>query len=225
MMLTDEDLSWADPNSAEVWAPLHAWRALGQLRAAEAIPALLDQLYRVDAYNDDWIGEELPDVFALIGAPAIPGLTNYLADAEQTLFARIAAAHSLANIGERCPDTRELCIASLEGELTRHSRNDPTLNGFLVSYLVDLEAVEALATIREAYQQGSVELVIMGDCEDAEIELGVRKARATPRPQFGWFADQESPVIPNVAQRDKPKIGRNDPCPCGSGKKYKKCCL
>jgi uncharacterized protein YecA (UPF0149 family) len=22
----------------------------------------------------------------------------------------------------------------------------------------------------------------------------------------------------------KPKIGRNDPCPCGSSKKYKKCC-
>jgi hypothetical protein len=26
-------------------------------------------------------------------------------------------------------------------------------------------------------------------------------------------------------RRDKPKIGRNAPCPCGSGKKYKKCCL
>ena len=24
---------------------------------------------------------------------------------------------------------------------------------------------------------------------------------------------------------DKPKTGRNMPCPCGSGKKYKKCCL
>jgi uncharacterized protein YchJ len=24
---------------------------------------------------------------------------------------------------------------------------------------------------------------------------------------------------------EKPKAGRNDPCPCGSGKKYKKCCL
>lgn len=24
---------------------------------------------------------------------------------------------------------------------------------------------------------------------------------------------------------DQPKVGRNDPCPCGSGKKYKKCCL
>lgn len=26
-------------------------------------------------------------------------------------------------------------------------------------------------------------------------------------------------------ERDGPKIGRNDPCPCGSGKKFKKCCL
>lgn len=25
--------------------------------------------------------------------------------------------------------------------------------------------------------------------------------------------------------RSTPKIGRNAPCPCGSGKKYKKCCL
>jgi preprotein translocase subunit SecA len=24
-------------------------------------------------------------------------------------------------------------------------------------------------------------------------------------------------------KRERPKVGRNDPCPCGSGKKYKKC--
>jgi uncharacterized protein len=24
--------------------------------------------------------------------------------------------------------------------------------------------------------------------------------------------------------RPEPKVGRNEPCPCGSGKKYKKCC-
>jgi len=24
---------------------------------------------------------------------------------------------------------------------------------------------------------------------------------------------------------ESPKVGRNDPCPCGSGKKYKKCCM
>jgi preprotein translocase subunit SecA len=25
-------------------------------------------------------------------------------------------------------------------------------------------------------------------------------------------------------RRADPKVGRNDPCPCGSGQKYKKCC-
>ncbi|TCP14531.1 uncharacterized protein EV683_10479 [Crenobacter luteus] len=29
---------------------------------------------------------------------------------------------------------------------------------------------------------------------------------------------------PTTARRDAPKVGRNDPCPCGSGKKYKQCC-
>ena len=27
-----------------------------------------------------------------------------------------------------------------------------------------------------------------------------------------------------TVRRDAPKVGRNDPCPCGSGRKYKKCC-
>jgi len=31
--------------------------------------------------------------------------------------------------------------------------------------------------------------------------------------------------IPLPYVRETPKVGRNDPCPCGSGKKYKKCCL
>jgi len=29
---------------------------------------------------------------------------------------------------------------------------------------------------------------------------------------------------PLTVAREGPKIGRNEPCPCGSGKKYKKCC-
>ncbi len=33
-----------------------------------------------------------------------------------------------------------------------------------------------------------------------------------------------APQRPQTIRRDVPKVGRNDPCPCGSGKKYKKCC-
>jgi uncharacterized protein YecA (UPF0149 family) len=32
-----------------------------------------------------------------------------------------------------------------------------------------------------------------------------------------------APVV--TYQRGAPKVGRNDPCTCGSGKKYKKCCI
>ena len=43
------------------------------------------------------------------------------------------------------------------------------------------------------------------------------RGRAAQRPGDGEAAKAE-PV-----RRDRPKVGRNDPCPCGSGKKYKKC--
>jgi preprotein translocase subunit SecA len=33
----------------------------------------------------------------------------------------------------------------------------------------------------------------------------------------------EAPVAPQTVVREGPKVGRNDPCPCGSGKKFKKC--
>jgi preprotein translocase subunit SecA len=32
------------------------------------------------------------------------------------------------------------------------------------------------------------------------------------------------PAPKKTVKREAEKIGRNDPCPCGSGKKYKKCC-
>ncbi|MDP7637038.1 MAG: SEC-C metal-binding domain-containing protein, partial [Phycisphaerae bacterium] len=36
--------------------------------------------------------------------------------------------------------------------------------------------------------------------------------------------DPGAPQKVETIKRDVPKVGRNDPCPCGSGKKYKKCC-
>jgi SEC-C motif-containing protein len=39
-----------------------------------------------------------------------------------------------------------------------------------------------------------------------------------------WYYLDGEIVPPKPYVRETPKIGRNDPCPCGSGKKYKKCC-
>jgi SEC-C motif domain protein len=39
-----------------------------------------------------------------------------------------------------------------------------------------------------------------------------------------WFFWDGGPPKPKQFIRQAPKTGRNDPCPCGSGKKFKKCC-
>ncbi|EQD73329.1 preprotein translocase, SecA subunit, partial [mine drainage metagenome] len=41
--------------------------------------------------------------------------------------------------------------------------------------------------------------------------------------RFGEQAAAVALAAPTTVVRDGPKVGRNDPCPCGSGKKYKHC--
>ncbi|MFO7816448.1 MAG: preprotein translocase subunit SecA [Thermodesulfobacteriota bacterium] len=42
--------------------------------------------------------------------------------------------------------------------------------------------------------------------------------------QYAGGGDGTGSAKPETVKRKSPKVGRNDPCPCGSGKKYKKCC-
>ena len=44
-----------------------------------------------------------------------------------------------------------------------------------------------------------------------------------PQPKLTLNRGDEPVAAPTPAQRTEEKVGRNDPCPCGSGKKYKKC--
>jgi SEC-C motif-containing protein len=47
--------------------------------------------------------------------------------------------------------------------------------------------------------------------------------RAQFKKQDGRWMYEEGTVAPVTVVRASPKVGRNDPCPCGSGKKYKHC--
>ncbi len=40
----------------------------------------------------------------------------------------------------------------------------------------------------------------------------------------GQWLYADGKIVPTTIVRSAPKVGRNDPCPCGSGKKYKHCC-
>jgi preprotein translocase subunit SecA len=51
----------------------------------------------------------------------------------------------------------------------------------------------------------------------------VQSPRQSPQGD-GEQAPDEGPRITIPLKREMPKVGRNDPCPCGSGKKFKQCC-
>jgi preprotein translocase subunit SecA len=53
----------------------------------------------------------------------------------------------------------------------------------------------------------------------SEHSKPIQKSATAPRPS----APRPSAPAQMPARRDMAKVGRNDPCPCGSGKKYKNC--
>jgi hypothetical protein len=62
-------------------------------------------------------------------------------------------------------------------------------------------------------------------------DLAVRLSNATRTPYLRGLTPNEASRTRSVVMMQKaqpqtsvPKVGRNDPCPCGSGKKYKRCC-
>ena len=57
-------------------------------------------------------------------------------------------------------------------------------------------------------------------CFDRDVQAdGQSLPRSLSRP-----ARNADPVAVQPYRRETPKVGRNDPCPCGSGRKFKKCC-
>lgn len=176
-MATDYDLNWAMPDDPSVFAPLHAWRALGQLRAEAAIEPLL-QLFHV-LEESEWSTEDLPEVFALIGPAAIPALEAYLQDPSHSVFARGTAITSLEKIGNAYPEARARCVEILTRQLEQFDKQAEDFNGFLVGGLVELKAVESAPVIERAFEADRVEVAFYGDWEDVQIQLGLLEERAT----------------------------------------------
>src|SRR4051812_25033343 len=58
-MIGDEELDRTDQQAPAGWAPVHAWRVLGQLRAIEAAGPLLDLFAYLVEHYEDWPVEEL----------------------------------------------------------------------------------------------------------------------------------------------------------------------
>jgi hypothetical protein len=171
--------------------------------------------------DDDWASEELPVVLGMIGNIAISPLTDFLDDDSHAEFARMIAIGALEEIAKRDPSTRDDVVTVITDYLEHPDRNARGLNGSAVGALIILEARESIGSLQRLYRSGHVDLFACGDIEDVEIQLGLRTQRSTSTPDFRQLLGLQTQDV----VKGKEKIGRNGPCPCGSGKKYRQCCL
>ncbi|MCJ7652744.1 MAG: preprotein translocase subunit SecA [Actinobacteria bacterium] len=81
----------------------------------------------------------------------------------------------------------------------------------LVEYQV--EAFDMFQSMTEGIKEEFARYIFHAQVVEVEERLPLRVVEST--------GEEEEP---KTEQRRKDKVGRNDPCPCGSGKKYKKCC-
>jgi preprotein translocase subunit SecA len=79
----------------------------------------------------------------------------------------------------------------------------------------EIERMEREDAARHEAQQRAMQMRHGSEPTGGEDEQPAAAARPSGRPQ-------PRVSVPQV-RRDSPKIGRNDPCPCGSGLKFKKC--
>ena len=71
-------------------------------------------------------------------------------------------------------------------------------------------------------QEGMVEFV--ASFTENGVRQEHRELASFQRTGGAWYYTTGKLLPPRPIVRQGPKAGRNDPCPCGSGKKFKKCC-
>lgn len=86
---------------------------------------------------------------------------------------------------------------------------------------VKREVVTLLARVRIRSDE---EVQALEAAERQQVEARLKQSQFQHQDAGSYSADEEAAEVEAAQlQRDEPKIGRNDPCPCGSGKKYKHC--
>jgi len=144
-------------------------------------------------------------------------------------------------------------VAWLRGLLASKLRSVPAnahVFGGVVSAACDLEAWELRPEVEAAYARGEVDdgfvdLKFFLDCQAGKRRSQWQAFCESHQPiadvadATKWLDTPPPKDDPSSASLDEdldivadsafpyiapPKVGRNDPCPCGSGKKHKKCC-
>lgn len=250
----EDDARWGDGvDESDWWGLLHAILILGLIPGEASAESLLDAFRRVtvDGDNDlsDWLSSCWPALcrnktdFTTVslqhiaedrslrwyprcqaidcvlaaaakqGDPALEKAIDWLAamsgDAANDTEFRIIAGHGLFDF----PRERHRAVMETLVDL-----QDP---GSLVDKAYTREDIQHSFDVGDSPEWHSFDNPWQFYDPDEIERRGLRESRDLETAH--WDSVDYGSVQPYL--RHEPKIGRNDPCPCGSGKKYKKCCL
>jgi yecA family protein len=197
-LFANEEINTLNSDRPEVWAPLHAWRILGQLGSEDAISPIVQSFDTL--HEDDSALSELPGVIGMIGPAAIPVLAEYWRQPGKDEFSYVMAMDALCEIAQQHPSSREQVINIYIDYMDKPDKLADTLNGLLMACLMDLNAIEGIDGIRQLFALNCVDISCAGDLEDVEIELGFRSRRSTPRPSMAQVLGIEDPFETIVAE-------------------------
>lgn len=224
-VLRDHQLAKQDA-PGEGWAPVHAVRLLGELRAVAAVEPMLDLLD--DSDGGDYLSAEIIEALPAMGPPVLERLLQ-----AQPRFERADQMNPLnvvlAKLGTKDPRI----LAILLDELKKF----PDIGASNLAVYGDPAALPHLLRAFDEYQvtptDNPIEHHAMIELTAAIEELGgdltpAQQAKAQiadePRRRFAELLTRLAEHQPTGGTARR-KVGRNEPCPCGSGKKYKKCHL
>jgi hypothetical protein len=228
---------------------IYAMYLLAQFRETRAYP-LVVQIFSAPGevpfeLAEDVVTEDLGSILASVSDGDMGGMTSLVENEQANEFVRSAALKGLVALVACGRRSRDEVMAYFRGLFRTLNRTPSYAWGSLASRCADLYPEEVVEELRMAFDEGLIESFYMG-WENIEDALKAGKAAAIMRlPQFypligdvekeiGWWACFEEnkkrkwdlPKVHSVPPPAKApvKVGRNAPCPCGSGKKFKRCC-
>jgi hypothetical protein len=217
--LVEDDDAAAEDAPGEGWPPIHAVDLLADLRAKEAIAPMLRALSGGDM--DDILSSRIAVRLPVFGAAALEPVLAELSGNRNTNRVVMLCA-ILANLGVK--DERVwMVLAGCFDEV-------PSLSAGLLATYGDDRALPLIEREISAFEAESLSSLARFDLEllvEAYEELAGELPARLAAHVDSLFERESLPV----ALTDSPlpamstKVGRNEPCPCGSGKKHKRCCL
>ncbi|MHB1493763.1 MAG: SEC-C metal-binding domain-containing protein [Thermoplasmataceae archaeon] len=231
-MLYDDDL-WDTDGDHAIWAPIciiHILSAMGDSReAAEAV------VYAIREYHEemgDWLTQDASNALSGFGAEAFEPISEMILDRELEEFCRSTAANALFLIsGDAGNDFRKRSIAVIKKAIVEESASKDNLaRTLLTSDLSDFKDPDSLDFIKSLFQKGllnsrSLSLEEVMGIYDGQFDDLRHMSRRNPLQVFSKDSRDYYRRMEYSAWTDKKLNGRNDKCQCGSGKKFKKCCM